>query len=662
MGGPATTPERKAQLREMARRATAASAAARAKRAGKPPIIESARSPIQTKGSEYKQWTDGRIEAYGSLWPVGCEAPQIEAALYAHDRIRNKTPGVRPKHHHFEKFIKLVLPESIFDWHRWVYEGCELWCDEEYWTCIGAAGTGKSAMFGAFVLCDWLAAPSETVTVLVSTSLDSLKARIYKFVIAYHGALIPQYRIGNFRMSNPLSLQFLDEPTDEVPQPQWQGAGVVCVGFKQGDSDQALKNHLGRHLPRNRMVVDELQGVNPGVLNIWWNSGASGEFRFGGLGNPQSMFDPLATASCPTGHTTTLGAFDWLHNTQMDHGKDENGHRRLKTWKTEFGRTLMFDGLDSPAVDDPKRFHYLINEKFIALARARGGENSNQWYAFVRGIFPPSGSGNTLLNAREIKETRSEEKDVVWDGPTLDWLWGDLAHSGEDDAVIQHARVGVVEGGSHMIQLLERKILQVDLKKGFVSQQMAAQVCAFARQHSIPAGRMAIDATATQGAMIDVIEQKLGSQGIVRVHASGPASKRMPVKLGWPQMCDEAYANRAAELAGNFREFVRCGQVRGVDPILAQQACSRVTLPQEESGGVLELDPDKKAANNGKSPNELDVVCIGATALRERGGIHPGDGKVAMAQDQSMEAWRERAAAVDVRARGNRIGRLLQRY
>lgn len=605
-------------------------------------------------GGSFFRWNDGRLEAYGQLWPAGFDQVAVEGTLYAKDAVRAKAQGAKPKHEHFISFLKLLVPEQHFAWHRWAYEGAELFT-ERWWTCIGAAGTGKSAMFGLFALGDWLADPANTVNVLVSTSIDSLKARIWKYVCQWHEVVDERYRVGHFRQANPLGLMYIADPTEANPQPQWQGAGILCVGFKAGESSESIKNHLGRHLPRNRITVDELQGVNPAVLDLWWNMGASGEFTFGGFGNPQSMFDPLADASVPEGHGPRLKAFDWLHQNMMD-----SGSRRKKTWKTEKGRCLMFDGLDSPALDDT-RFAWLIGKEHIEAAR-KSGENSPQWYAFIRGIFPPSGGTNTLLTPKDIQENGADGRGIVWDGPWQEWLWGDLAHGGDDDAEIQRVRVGM-SGKMPMIEFFERQVLKIDMKSGFISQQIARQVAQLAQQYGIPVSRIAIDATATQGAMIDAIEEKMKAQGIRRIHASGPASKR-PVKFGWPQTCDEEYDNRAAEMAGNFREFVINGHCRGIDAVLAQQACSRCTYPKEESKGKMKLHEDKKAGNGGKSPNALDLVCVGCTALREYADIHPGMGKAApqLAASDIHVAWRAKAEHVDIRRRGHRLRTLLQKY
>lgn len=632
----------------------------KARDGGKPPSPKPAPPPsskdahLPDKGT-YREWSDGRIEAYGARWPQGFGPVEIEASLYAYEAQRKAAPNCLDRHKHFARYLKLIVPETAFAWHRWVYEGVELWC-EDWFTCIGAAGTGKSAMFGLFVLGDWLVEPSDTVTVLVSTSLDALKARIYKYVCQWHESVIPQYRVGSFRQANPLGLLHVDPVTEENPQPQWKGAGILCVGFKAGDSTESIKNHLGRHLRRNRIVVDELQGVNPAVLDLWWNMGASGEFKFGGFGNPQSMFDPLASASTPAGHSSRLAAFDWLHRDMMDVGR-----RRTKTWPTDQGRCLMLDGRESPGVDDPAKFHYLIGQKHIDAAKKSGGENSVQWYAFICGIFPPSGGANTLLSAKEVKEGKAEERGVSWEGNWEDWIFGDLAHSGEDEKVIQRARVGKAVGGAWMIDLMEREYIQIDEKAGFISQQIGRFVATKAKLWGVPVNRVAIDATATQGAMIDAVEQAMGGRGVVRIHAAGPPSNNA-VKLGWPQMCKEAYADRAAELAGNLAEFVRAGQIRGMDSILAQQCVSRVVLPQEENQGKLKLDPDKRGNNGGKSPNEFDALCVGVTALREKAGVHPGQGMLISLPGSEDKAWKSAAQKFDIRRRGNRLTQKIRAY
>lgn len=625
------------------------------------------------------QHTKEGIIAYGNLWPKEhggrpVDEAAIEAMIYDSDALRLQLPEAEPKYVHFARLVQHLQPPDKFVWHRWTWECAELWCDNDWWTCLGPSSSGKSCVFGVFALIDWCIAPCDTVTVMVSTTLEMVKERIYLNVVKHYDYLPARYKWEQpfdntdgagqvqaiFRQATPLGLLIQD-----VSKGTLTGAGIKCVGFKAGDKLETIKGQLGRHMKRMRLLVDELQGTNPAVLDLPVNMFASGDGKFGGFGNPSHYGDPLATASTPEGGAVNWPVLDKRLRLPSPHA--DAGEYITKKFKTERGECLFLDGLECPSIREPEKYHYLLDPKHIAKVIRTEGLNSAMVDTYIRGIFPSGGTASVVLDADEAALHGVAAREVVWHNMPQDWISLDLGQGGTDAKAVRRLRVGKVMAPDGT---LVNRILSVELHKIITDNALAAQVpitLQIARQVKlfmilwhVPINRVGGDSTATQGATLDAIETLTGTIGIHRIGFAGAASDKV-VKEGWPRLCKEEYANRASELAGLFRELCLCGIIKGLDSETLQQASQRRWLLAEEKDdednvSAKQIDPNKRI--NGKSPDALDTMLVACMMLREAAGIFPRSGPVLEAAPEIEDDWLKMASH-DRRRGGGRIGLLV---
>lgn len=617
----------------------------------------------------YRHTSEG-IVAYGNLWEPKYDEIAIEALIYEDDSLRQSLPGGKAAYIHWARLVQHLQPANRFAWNRWVWECAELWCDNKWFTVIGPSSSGKSCTFGVFALCDWAIDPCETTTVMVSTTLEMVKERIYKFAVEHHGYLPAAYKwdapfVHNerqvqtiFRQATPLGILIQD-----IDNATLTGAGIKCVGFKAGESLETIKAQLGRHAKRNRLLVDELQGTSRAVLKLPVNFGASGKFKFGGFGNPSDYMDPLADASEPAD-----GVAAWpLIDKKLRELSPDGEPYLTKKFKTKKGECLFLDGLECPSMREPALYPYLLDPAHVRETIKEEGINSAMVDTYIRGIFPSGSEATVVLDADEAAACQVAQTNVLWANQPDDWIALDLSHSGTDAKIARRLRVGMVDRPDgpprECIKSVEFATIKTNSDTriyGTISRQIARQVHALMIKWAVPINRVGGDSTATQGAALDAIEEEAGEIGIKRMSFAGAASDK-PVKQGWPRLCKEEYANRASELAGIFRELCLSGMIRGLDAVTMQQAAQRRWLTpsekEEEAKAAKQIDPNKRIG--GKSCDELDTMLVGCAMLRDFAGIYPRS-KVPLAHAAPEEKQWHGYAQRDSRRGGSRIAALVQ--
>jgi hypothetical protein len=111
--------------------------------------------------------------AYGLRFPDSTTEIDAELAMYSRDDLREVAGGMFfSKWEHIRNTIKMLVPESVFAWHRWVNKFGEEWCKGGCLTEWGAGSTTKSGILGMLVYIDLLCAPKDTLTVMVTNPLE----------------------------------------------------------------------------------------------------------------------------------------------------------------------------------------------------------------------------------------------------------------------------------------------------------------------------------------------------------------------------------------------------------------------------------------------------------------------------------------------------------
>ena len=570
------------------------------------------------------------LKKYGGVWHT--DDPVIpELKMYGSDELREGAGRFAlSKADHMRLAIKHLLPPSTgFEWHRWVDLLIEEWCERDMLTVWGPSSSGKSSMLGLLCYVDLLVDPGNTLVVMVTNPLKMHIERSWGNLLTWRSRMPAIHKVG--RVLNPQSPRLDCSDGGKF-------AGVRCISTEDKETEKSLKDKIGGHARRNRLLVDEAQGCKDIVLKIKNNLGASGEYKEVLIGNPDSWMNPLGESSEPHGLT---------RRQVMDEFPDqwETVHTRFRhDGSLSRGVCVVLDGEKCPTLDsqaEARRLHFLTQPSAIATAKAvPGGENSPHYWTYIRGRIPPAGGRLTVLSeldleacgargprpwAQHVKRERWASFDLSLGG---DAIPGTLFEVGETQAgvVAGHANSAAPMPGPIVAQILEQDFVPVNVKEHDRSGQVAKGIIKIVQGWGIaavghPAGweRVAMDASGQQGAIIDTVERMAGCQGkIVRVKWEDKVSERR-----WGpknEMARDRIKTKAAELLIQLAHLIRQGVVCRVPKAAAYQLVTR-GLSENEGKSDIEAKDDWKRAHKGQSPDELDSVAIGVEALLRRGKL-----------------------------------------
>jgi hypothetical protein len=129
----------------------------------------------------------------------------------------------------------------------------------------------------------------------------------------------------------------------------------------------------------------------------------------------------------------------------------------------------------------------------------------------------------------------------------------------------------------------------------------------------------------------------------------GEKPTTLPTSGVSPVKAKEKITNRVTELWYVGVEFLRAGQLKGVNPDLARELTARKY--STASGGKLVVEPKKDMKSRmGKSPDLADAAFLLLDICRQRLGAYAG-GKLVLNRGKS---WVESAKKMDVASYQNR--------
>ena len=282
------------------------------------------------------------IRLYGKNWPKGTNQISVELWCYRYDWPVEK--GGLGKERHMANCIKILWPETLpngnpgYIWHEWTDIRIHSWCNgsiDNWQTWWGPSSSGKSTDAGILLLVDWLSAPHSTTSTVGSTTKQMLEKRIFGEILRYykmHGDRLP-----GFHSKSKNAILLGDEDSKN---------GIFGIAIQKGSDAEVLGNLIGVHNEYNRLILDELQSLRQVAVDAADNLSTGRDFKFLGMGNPQSRLDTLGRYSKPVDGWGSISPVD-------------------TSWKTEAGECYYFDGLKSPAIKNPKKYFFLLNQTQI---------------------------------------------------------------------------------------------------------------------------------------------------------------------------------------------------------------------------------------------------------------------------------------------------------
>lgn len=322
----------------------------------------------------------------------------------------------------------------------------------------------------------------------------------------------------------------------------------------------------GYHAEDILIVFDEAAGIEPQIYTAAQGNLTSTNSRLLLIGNP----------------TSPSGMF-------YDYSKNPNWNR------------IQISAFDSPAIDNPEKYPYLVNAKWIMEREAEWGRSSPMYVARVLGEFPME-SEDTLI--------------------PLSWLDAAVkryeAKSGKDLLVSDHAYLGVDVarmGGDKTVCASYQPNKLLPLKK--------------AQGKDLPTVKHLVQSEAMSAGM-KLMQITIDATGL----GGGPAGDLR--QMGYPVM-EVNFAQKSTnkrffrrlkdEIAYNLREVFRAGEIAipPDDEFISQ--CASIKYKIDQDTGLIEIESKEEMRARGlKSPDCFWAVALavyGAKRIKVNPNIRP---------------------------------------
>jgi hypothetical protein len=550
------------------------------------------------------------LQTYGLDFSKHPSITQLEIELLmVGDADPSRISGIS-RGQHIKHCIHMLWPDVIKSWNDWNELALWAWTNYEEIGVTGCAAAGKTFTFTLLSLVEYLAKPAQTRVALTSTTVPSLRGRIWSEMMRFTRPVVPLF-----------GLNVVDSQTKIQFQKGDDRSSIIALAVDSGAVEQAVGKLQGVHLPRMLIMVDEAAQTNPAVFSARANLQVGTDFyHFIAIANASSMFDPHGLFCEP----------------KMGWGSIQDGDEH---WETKSGVCVRFDGLKSPNVKAGRVLYpYLFSQDNVEIIRKNFGEGSLEWNSYCRGMWSRSGARNTMLDSAMITEGKARDG-IIWEGGGIKVIAGlDPAFTTEgDDCILRFAKVGKADDGKLVMLLTETIRLNLQDDPNYpLFYQVADQTINELNKRGVEPEDFALDATGAGAGIADIISQRWKS-GFVRVSFGGAATEA-PISVEDQRPAKQVYANRVTQLWGQIKVVVMSGRMRGMDDQTARELCARIyTLKNERT--LLESKKDLKKRTKGNSPDRADALALLTEIFVSQNGV----GNATASAYENDEEWEKYA-------------------
>lgn len=526
------------------------------------------------------------------VWSID-DKPVIEVPLGTYTGLGRFT---------YSKLIAQMLFPKMMEWHDWSERAVQTFCENEQTAISGCGGSSKSTSGGLygwqFYQCD----PLNSAVLIVSTTLDSAKKRIWKNINIFYSEFVrltgckDSSIVGNPRPS----ICPLIKTSGEFKRDTALGLHVIAVA--KGELEKGIASMKGFHPRRLLIITDEADSVSQAVVDVRANLRiGTEEFQTIDLGNDPQLFNPLGQQMEPEkGKMVGLEHTEWTSITGI--------------------KCLRFDGYDSPNIRDENKWTGIIRQSDINKITKNGEHaDSAMAYIMVRGIHPPEGADETVISQATIARFNCKDR-VTWSRGFIVSAMCDSGFGG-DPCIYRTFKRGNDISGVFRVELDERiEIPIVASDKLNPAEYQLAQKCKeLSLARSIPPEEFIIGSTGTGRGAAAVLQREWSPR--IQTVDEGGACSDMIVSDEDPRPAKEIYDRKVTELWFSIREFIEADIIRNLDDQTALQLCQRKHSPKGTGQGKrisLEKKDDMKARGL-SSPNDADALGFGIHLLREKG-------------------------------------------
>ncbi len=563
--------------------------------------------------------------------------------LYVSPELRGKTAKSLTERQHFVNLMLALFPKSANQWHAYLDDVVDAWLAERRVIHWGPTSIGKSHMWGAVLLADWLVAPKVSSTILASTSLEALEERIF-------GCIKKLYAAANDANDDTLPGKVFKQPKGLFYEAGGNRTGIYCVGVKPGDTESEIQKHIGKHPPRFRVALDEPQGMPYAIIRAQVNAGSSGDYKFLAMGNPKTWTDTLGRISEPKG------------------SRKEICETMPKYWRSSwYGALVIYhDGLTNPSVlhrDGPeageKEFPFMLSMRRIQEVGDTEGTDSPDYWTMMRGFIPPSGLTKVVCSESEFISHGATEDLVYWKDQPEVFAAMDPAFGGSDRFILSFWEKGENTDNELIIRFKSSTDVKIELSKGNVEQQSVEKVVELLNAEGITTlEKVAIDSTAAQSEFANWLERMMEGN-VWRVdYASRVSDLAIPgapaarKEDGSQRVCRDEYKDRPTELWMAFAAFVKTGHLRNIPMEVVNQMGCRDVIENQKPMQIEPKDSKYKSKLGGRSPDEADAASMVVDLLRRRFGVVPTGTERSLKVPGMSQSWDDAVSAMHIGGSG----------
>lgn len=551
---------------------------------------------------------DGKqvIIAYGENYPV-------VHPLSVHLKRYRTSKNPDEKYRHMKAAHDYLWPEANKTWNYWderaFQEHCKGW---NYIAYAGGASTGKSYRAAKIAILFWLSNPKGHAVIVASTTLNSLGARIWGYIMHLLQETEIEISYVYMRSQPPKILYSRDDMRH----------GIFAAAAKLGDDDASIKDIIGRHPKDGTLfIADESTDMPMALVKALPNLESGQEFfQAMFIGNSLSKFDLHGVVSTPLNGWSSI---DPLRDTQ---------------WATtqKNGTCLLFSCYESPAileVDPVKKkalSKFLITQEILDEKIKLYGKDSDTFWRFVLGFWRTSSTDDTVVS-REFVDTFKVFDTTEWLGiHPLSIVAGlDPAFStGGDQCILRLAILGQATNGQIILDYKKESLLfKIEItaqSNKSADLQIADQVITILNDNNCPLHQLCVDANGQGRALGEVIR--------LRAQALRPPIKIYSTRGGNVAVNSfDVVVKSYHELWFSFRDFIQHAQIKGLDYTTITQLTSRQIVRNEKTQ-KYQLEPKSAYKRRmgaimpslAHSPDEADAAALCLQSAMINFGFFPG--------------------------------------
>lgn len=525
---------------------------------------------------------------------------EIEFIAFRDYRLFDGATGL-PKHEHLWNIVSALWPSGSsnpVERNPWTERNFEALCKHEYLAISGCSGSTKTNSCAVYAIVCWLADPVGTSVMVSSTTLKESRRRIWGAIEDHWHALDPAVR----EIGHLASYDGIIRCNPKVVAASNISSIQLIPGEKRKEKDATGKIR-GTHNKFVLLILDELTELSPamveaGLTNLRQNP----RCQVVGVGNPSSLYDAHGHFSKPK------AGWDSVTVEDME-------------WETKYGWHIRFDARKSPNILSGKVIYpYLPTQEDLTKAAEDLGPDSTGFWQMWVGFWPPEAESTFVYSPSEIVHYKADRTDIRWVAPPSALCALDPGYTnGGDRSVAHFAELGEdAETGLTVLRYAGWTRIDDDVRdrktpRNFQIVRKWRDEC---QKRGITPFAACYDRTG--GVAFGDIVAAEWSPEVLGVMFSGKASTRKSGADKAP--ASEKFANRCTELWYALREFMRCGQIRGIDDSFASELTSRRFLTSKTSYGTgIQIEPKlNMKSRTGRSPDVADSGLMLLELARQR--------------------------------------------